>query len=87
MDALLLTLLGVGWGGFLSLLGATVLGQLVPGHWRERADQWRAAYDRERENTRKQQQIIDRAMLSSEITEKVAAAVAQIITPRSGGRP
>lgn len=84
MEALLLTLLGVGWGGLVSILGAIAMGQLVPGVWRERAQQWEEAFDRERETTRKQQQMIDRAMLSAEITEKVSQAVASLITKTGG---
>lgn len=83
MDALLVTILSIGWGGFIAVIGAGLTGGLVPGRWRERAEQWEAAFDREKENSQVQREMINRTMISSEVTEKVSAAIAEII--KAGG--
>jgi hypothetical protein len=72
VEALLVTFLGISTSGFLGLLSAVVLGQLVPGSWK-------AAFERERENTLAQQRIIDRYDASKEIDKKVASAVAELV--------
>ncbi len=83
---LTLALMGLGWSGLLGLLGAVATGGMVPGRWRERAEQWEAAFDREKENSDRQQALLDRAQLSTEISVKVSEAVMAAVRGNGGGK-
>lgn len=79
METLLITMLGVGWTGFLGLLTGVAFGQLVPGQWRERAEGWRISYEREKENSDRQRALVERAQMSTDIADKTAAAIGELM--------
>lgn len=89
MEALLITLLSVVGGGFLSLLGAILLGQLVPG---SRVTERDAIITRMQDAAMKREEayttlkdIVDRQAMISEVTKAVLEATHTTAARQTGG--
>lgn len=94
MESLLLALLGVFGGGFLTMLGAVAMGGLVPSSRveAERKEKEKAllAASIHEKNYLDQKAMIDRASLTTDVTNKVMEAMRAMFqgtppNPTSGG--
>lgn len=78
MEALLITIIGV---LLTSLFGA------IAAWWRAKADAagWKVSYEREKERSAKQDEMVARAALATEIATKTATALQDMLSSRAGG--
>lgn len=72
MEAIWAAVVGVAGTGLLSLVGAIVMGKLVPGSRVDKAELEAATWKRAYED---QAKLLERQQLTADITDKVMAAV------------
>lgn len=78
-DAVWTALSSVLGTGLFGLVGAILLGKLVPVSQLERAekeaDTWRATSEQQRQSLEQKDRLLERSQLSAEITDKVMQAI------------
>lgn len=97
MDSILAAIIGVVGTGFVSLIGAVILGVLVPASRVTKAETrvekaekeaatWKASYDSIKTAFEAQAKLLERQQLTAEITDKAMTAVRDMLASGGGAR-
>lgn len=88
MDAIWASIVSVIGTGFAGLLGAVLLGKLVPVSRVDKAEKeaatWKQSYDSMKAAFDAQSKLLERQQLTAEITDKVMAAVRDQVAAAHG---
>lgn len=97
MNPLVDTVVGVLLTGFVGLVGAILLGQLVPArrldradreteHWRQEAEKWRTAHDELLHTQARSTALLERSQSSLDLTDAMVRALRRLASD-PGGEP
>lgn len=90
-NEVLVALIGLMGTALITLVGAILLGKLVPASQVTRAEKeaeaWKTSYEQLRQSSDQQVRMLDRLQLSAEITDKVMQAIGHTAGALPGSGP